>query len=456
MTALDGMTETIKKYTTKEKISRALLVLFLLPLVGFTGWCGYAIYNLSAERAELKKDYSTINNIQYGLLSVDRWRDNITEIVNTQIDEFQFNGNQQDTLKKEINKILNSLITQADEMINEKQKNVGGKLKKFAFNTLVNVDKIRARVPEFSQTIIDQVKKPGSQKRLKFIAQDKLKDFAAQTRDSLAIGTAYDSLLTKYNAATVEDLNKTVTARADSMRQQTYNYTFIMLGVMVFLLLLWIVLRKAVVLRAPLFMISVMIAMVFLVTGLAAPMIEIDARIQEINFMLIGKSIQFHDQVLFYQSKSIMDVVRILIETSKADSVMVGALLLIFSIIFPICKLLSTNFYLFGSEKMRHNKVIKFFAFKSGKWSMADVMVVAIFMAYIGFKGILDSQLGKMNVDMNTSQMTSIATNKTSLQAGFILFIAFVLFGLILSVILKKISPDKNKMEPAEVNRLTV
>src|SRR6185436_5627298 len=188
------------------------------------------------------------------------------------------------------------------------------------------------------------------------------------------------------------------------------------------------------------------LALIFLFTGLAAPMIEIDARIQEINFMLIGKNIQFNDQVLFYQSKSIIDVVKILIETGKADSVLVGLLILIFSIVFPVAKLLSTKFFLLGSDKWRNSKIIKFFAFKSGKWSMADVMVVAIFMAYIGFKGILDSELGKMSTDMNNQNVASIATNKTSLQPGFILFIAFVLFSLILSVILKKISPDKNKL----------
>ena len=76
---------------------------------------------------------------------------------------------------------------------------------------------------------------------------------------------------------------------------------------------------------------------------------------------------------------------------------------------------------------------------------MADVKVVAIFMAYIGFKGILDTQLASLN--LKTDSLASISTNETTLQPGFILFVAFVLFGLILSVILQKITaaeaPDK-------------
>ena len=74
---------------------------------------------------------------------------------------------------------------------------------------------------------------------------------------------------------------------------------------------------------------------------------------------------------------------------------------------------------------------------------MADVNVVAIFMAYIGFKGIPDSQLESLN--MRTDSLASVSTNETSLQPGFILFVAFVLFGLILSSILQWITTAEDK-----------
>jgi len=51
---------------------------------------------------------------------------------------------------------------------------------------------------------------------------------------------------------------------------------------------------------------------------------------------------------------------------------------------------------------------------------MADVTVVAIFMAYIGFNGILDDQMESLN--------------------GYLVIVAFVLYGLALSQILKKIT----------------
>jgi hypothetical protein len=167
-------------------------------------------------------------------------------------------------------------------------------------------------------------------------------------------------------------------------------------------------------------------------------MIEIDARIKEMSFLLMGETISFHDQVIFFQSKSIIDVVHILIETGKWDSIFVGVLILIFSILFPLTKLICSKIYIGASPELRENKLITFFALKSGKWSMADVYVVAIFMAYIGFKGILDNQLNKLN--MKTESLASISTNETTLQPGFLLFVCFVLFTLLLSTILERIS----------------
>ena len=247
-------------------------------------------------------------------------------------------------------------------------------------------------------------------------------------------------LLAKYDAADIPEFNTKVAGTIDALQEQIYLYSFAMIACLTLFLLVWVVFRNKKELYTPLFTMSVLLALVVLGVGLTAPMIEIDARINELNFELIGKHVIFNDQVIFYQSKSILDVVHILVTAGKTDSVFVGILILIFSVLFPITKLLCTKIYLLGNEKWKKNGLIRFFAFKSGKWSMADVMVVAIFMAYIGFKGILDNQMRHLNV--KTKSLATIATNETSLQPGFILFIAYVIFGLILGVILKKITTE--------------
>jgi hypothetical protein len=422
----------------KDNLYRILLVILLLPVLGLAGRFGWNVYNISAKRAEIRKDYSTVNSIEYGLLSVDVWRNNIVSIVAEKIDSFSFNPTQKDTLKKEVDMILNSLISKADGMINQKQTNLSGKIRQAAFHMFVNLDKIRAEVPAFSQTIINEITKPGSKRKLKFLVNDKLNELASQTRDSLTMDSVRTMMMTKYNAKDMRSFNAIVVPRCNSLLQEIYTNAYMFLGIIVLFLIIWCLLFRLPALRKPLFVLSVILAIIALVVGISSPMIEIDARIKELNFLILNRYIVFHDQVLFYQSKSILDVVHILIATKNIESVLVGMLILIFSVIFPFSKLLSTEVYLLGGHKWKSNKLVNFFAFKSGKWSMADVMVIAIFMAYVGFKGILDNQLQSMS--MKTDTISSIATNKTSLEPGFIIFLSFVLFGLILSVILQKIT----------------
>ena len=75
--------------------------------------------------------------------------------------------------------------------------------------------------------------------------------------------------------------------------------------------------------------------------------------------------------------------------------------------------------------------MIRFLVLKSGKWSMADVMVIAIFMAYIGFNGIITSQFGQLSTA--SQELVILTTNGTSLQPGYYLFLAYTLLALFLS-----------------------
>ena len=364
-------------------------------------------------------------------------------VVTNRIDDFELTPDQEKAIKSEVSAVLHAVIYKADSMVQKKQKTIGGKLKKFAVNTLVNQDKIHDKVPEFSQTIVNELKKPRNKEKLKFLVRSKLEQFGSITYDSANDVIRSRNILEKYEVSDVPTFNIYTQVVLDDLSDRSYFYTFIILGVMITFLIFWWLLRNQTAIHTPLFVISVLLALSVLFVGLTSPMIEIDARIKEMSFLLIGEKIVFNDQVIFFQSKSIVDVVRILIETGKWDSAFVGVLILIFSIIFPIGKLLSTEVYLLGSTKLRANKFVQFFAFKSGKWSMADVNVIAIFMAYIGFKGILDSQMDSLN--MKTDSLASISTNETSLQPGFILFVSFVLFGLALSVILQRITAIEDK-----------
>lgn len=424
-------------------LQRILLILLTSALLLIGGWSSFQVYKYSSQRAEIKKDYSEVNSITYGLLSVNTWRDHLTSIVINRINDFELTPAQEDTLTYQVGQLMRAGIDKADSLIDLKQTTLKGKLKKFAVRTLVNEDKIRELVPVFSQTLVDEVQKPENKEALKFVVRSKLLEYTDITHANSTDVLLVDSLLNKYEVVGLKDFNQKAATQLEVLQKETYFYTYISMSVILLFLLLWVLLRNQKAVHTPLFVMSVLVSLVILAAGLTAPMIEIDARFQEVNFLLIGEEISFNDQVIFFQSKSIVDVVSILLDTGQLDSVIVGILILAFSIIFPVAKLISTQVYLVGSERLRKNRLIYFFAFKSGKWSMADVYVIAIFMAYIGFQGILDNQLSILNVQ--SESLVSISTNQTSLQPGFVLFIGFVLFSLLLSLILQKITAAENK-----------
>ncbi len=270
--------------------------------------------------------------------------------------------------------------------------------------------------------------------KLKQMEQSAYFDSSLNANDSITRG-----IYQKYHVSSPDELNNKLTASLNGIRTDTYNYCFGMLGCIIVVLTLWWIYRKRIEVHAVLFVMSLLFAFILLAVGLTASMLEVDARINSLDFVLLGEHVVFNNQVLFFQSKSILDVVEILVKQPKVDSVLVGILILVFSILFPVMKLSSTGIHLLSKKKLAENRFIKYFAFQSGKWSMADVIVIAILMSYIGLNGLLESQLASLNVRSNF--LTMITTNNTALQPGYIIFISFVLYGLVLSTILKFITP---------------
>ena len=66
---------------------------------------------------------------------------------------------------------------------------------------------------------------------------------------------------------------------------------------------------------------------------------------------------------------------------------------------------------------------------------MADVMVVAIFMTYLGFSGVLSEQLS--NVENLSEKIEMLTTNQSNLQIGFITFTSFTILSLFIANKLK-------------------
>jgi hypothetical protein len=179
------------------------------------------------------------------------------------------------------------------------------------------------------------------------------------------------------------------------------------------------------------YLLLVLSLIALLIAGVTTPMIDLEAKISEMSFVLTGHPIHFENQVLYFQSKSILDVFWIMITHKDIQMKLVGVLMITFSIFIPLFKIVSSVGYYYNYHRARENPVVKFFVLKSGKWSMADVMVIAIFMAYIGFNGIITSQFGQLS--SASQELVILTTNGTSLQPGYYLFLAYTLLALFLS-----------------------
>lgn len=423
-------------------IPKLVLILGLALLLIAESFFAWRLHNLSSQQEQIKTDYSNVNNITLGLLSVDNWRDKVAGIVNHQVKHFKLSPKEKKELQVEVEQIINALIDKAEAMVNKPQKSLGAKIRKMVVKTFVKTDKIRAQVPEFSKSIIAKVDNPRQKAQLSNLAMSKFRQVQhSGSLDSArrANETLTERMYRKYGVSSRDELEKKQTALLGGIRTEMFRYCFGMLGCILVVLALWWFLRHRVDLHGTLFIMSLLFAFIMLAIGLTASMIEVDCRIKSLDFVLLGEHVRFENQVLFYESKSILGVVKVLFKQTDIDSLAVGALILCFSILFPVTKLISTGVHLLSSRKIAENRLIKFFAFQSGKWSMADVIVIAVLMTYIGLNGLLDRQLAALNI--KGGDLTMLTTNNTALQPGYIIFISFVLYGLILSTILKAITP---------------
>lgn len=429
----------------KTTVANILLIASLGILLCGESYFGYRLHTISAEQEQIKEDYSVVNSITFGIFSVDQWREKISAVVGQQVNGFSMTAKQKVALQAQVTDQLNGLINKTVAQINKPQKSLGGKLKKLAFNSFVDEDELHALVPVFSKTIITKINSPASKKRLKRIANSKMDQLEDQTYDKteIAKNAMTRQMFAKYQVSNAADFDKSIKSHLSAIHTLTYNYAYAMLGCVLVALVLWLILRKKTRLQTTLFIMSLLFAIVLLGSGITTTIIEVDARITTLNFKLLDENIAFTNQVLFFQSKSILGIIETLMKQPKPDSILVGALLMLFVIILPVLRLLGKGMHVWGSDRFAENKVVRYLAFESGKWDMADVMVVGVAMTYIGLNGILKSQLSNLNMD--TGPLKTVTENNSSLQPGYLIFVAYVIFAMILSYILKRIAKPQEK-----------
>jgi hypothetical protein len=417
------------------KNSRQLLIVILLLSVGSLA---SFIYQTENEKREIKEDLIELSNIKYGLFNVDEWKKVLTNILSKKIEEFELNGNNRKEMKKKVSDFLYKVIADFEGRYYESNSSsIGGIFKNIGAKTFNIFGELKENVPTFTSQILNFLNDPNNKKALKGYLTEKLNEYTDSTFAKMDYST-HDSILSKYHFSDRANAISYLSLNLDDLQTKSNNYKHLLI---LFSLLTASYILIVKVVSKNEFILLTLTCFLFLVLGLTLPMIEIDARVSEISISLLGEQVHFQDQVLYYKSKSILEVVRLMITQSGFDLLLVGLLVFVFSVLFPISKLISSILLAFSS-KLKTNKFIQFLVYKTGKWSMADVMVVAIFMSYIGFSGIITEQLHQIE---NLSQKIDVlTTNKSSLQTGFYAFTSFAILSLLTTNKIKNIVPDNN------------
>jgi len=402
---------------------------FLLLVCTFAGicYCAINLFLIQRDRQILKEDLVELSKIKYGLFSVDEWKVILSQILSKKIEELNFSLDQRIEMKRKISAFLTKAVSDFEQRYYEdNSKTIGGLFQNVGAGLFGVFDKIKKDVPIITDQILEFLNDPGNRDKVKGYIGDKLSEYTDKTFSKIDY-TEHNRILTQYQC---ENRNETIAGLQSEIEKSNQLALQYIIAVFILIFISGLLLLVTSSVSKTEFLLYTLICFCLLGAGLLLPMIEIDARIEEMSFTLLGERVAFTDQVLYYKSKSILEVVRLMLTQGKVDVLAVGFLVLLFSVLFPVVKLISSLAFIYNPA-LQQNRFIRFMVFRTGKWSMADVMVVAIFMSYIGFSGILSEQLNQL--EGLTNKMDILTTNKSSLQTGFFLFTSFAILSLLVS-----------------------
>ncbi len=389
----------------------------------------YQVIVKSTVNQQKKIYYTEVNHIKYGLFSINAWKEKLSAIIGEEIGKLELTSANERELKKHVEIQLDGLIDKVAIKIQDANKgSAKGWMKQKFINAFVDIKEIKKGIPEYADAIMEQMTKRKTEKKVKGLLQQKVDKYFDKTFELQDL-SRLNSVLVKTGTADIESAKISLDKEIITNEKNIYLITWLLVFLACILFAMNGFSKKAI--SAPQYIIMLIILILLLVAGVTTPMIDMEAKISEMSFILMDHPISFLNQVLYFQSKSILDVFWVMITHKDMQMKAVGVLLVTFSIIFPLFKLISSLGYYYNFKDARNRKWVQFFVLKSGKWSMTDVLVVAIFMAYIGFNGIISSQFG--NFETKSDDIVILTTNGTALQPGFYLFLTYTLLSLFLS-----------------------
>ena len=391
-----------------------------------------------SSRRTLRTELAEINHVRYGLLNADRWVGKIVPILGAQIDALDLTATNRASLRPTVVKALNHLLDQVKDQLAPKPA-PGAAPAGFAAQAqamIVNsmLAGLKPHIPEYADAVLRELGKPENKQAVKEYLRSVVTDGARTT-----FGTVdtqwYNSILKQHGCADAPACQNELGSRIQELDSRAAFHSMLVLAASVLAFLLLGGGRSAIA-------VQLLFCITLLAGGLFTPMLEVEAKISKISLTFFGQPISFPEQVLYYQSKSVLEVFRTLFTMGQPEMVLVAVLVLMFSVVFPALKVIAVGLCLGNPSLLKRYRVVRFFAVESSKWSMADVMALSIFMAFVAFNGLIGSA---MNGLKGPGAQLVIPTDSSKILPGFYLFVGFCLASLWLA---KKLERHVRGVEP--------
>lgn len=358
--------------------------------------------------------------MRYGVLNADLWVAKLLPIMSAQIDALDLTDSNRASLKPTVVKALNTLLDQVQKQLAPKPAPDAGFMAQIQSTMVTNMlTGLRPHVPEYADMVLKELGKPENKQAVKDYLRSMATDGAKSTFGAVDM-TWYRQILKQNGCADVVACQGVLGRRIAALDSQAAFNSIVVLAASAFGFLLLGSGRAGIGLE-------LLFCIALLLGGLLTPMLEVEAKISSITLTFFGQPISFGEQVLYYQSKSVLEVFKTLVTMDQPEMVLVGVLVLMFSVIFPALKVIAVGLCLRDHSLPARNRVVRFFALESSKWSMADVMALAIFMSFVAFNGIIGSAMGGLQ---GHGVQLVLPTDSSRILPGFYLFIGFVLASL--------------------------
>ncbi len=436
---------------SKVRIGVTALTVLLLSVL-----CVH-LTQVSRQHRAVSRDLAELQHIKHGLLDPHAWIDQVGAILDRELSDLKTQTNAQQALRRTVvSMIMRAIETVHVHVLKDHGGNtIGGlampttlfghqmpsvsRTKQTLITTVFNG--LKSATPSIADAITEALIKDGG------LMQSVLRTATQHLKSQTRTGVNHRQLerVLSRNRCDTLNIKRCQHALIEHMRSSEAVRTRIPAIIVVLLLSLLTWYRWTPLPPTQLECTTLVLGcFVLLLGGLLNPMMSIEAKLNEVTWVLFEHPIRFRHQVVFFQSKSILDVVSLLVRSAAVDMKIVGCMIALFSVGFPSIKLVGALLYTYNLKGLRERTWFRVLALNSGKWSMADVFVIAIFMSYIGFGGLIDGQLEQIPGLKTVPQVEEFSPNRTRFNSGFYLFAGFCVASIFMTSLLNRITHQNN------------